>query len=333
MRIKIYFLMFSGTLGIPYKHRLLHVSPPASVPSQSSVSAWARPMPGEVTDRRIWTGGSSRGLSAARPLLSADWGCCRLRSSEPACTAPSSIKQVVRLSHNFIVHFSPAAGHGAGRNQQVSPGKRDKRHLEDGLTVAEEKVWRAHQLEFLAAQKCWGSMCVNACKLHTFTYMPAAMRNIQGRTDPKPDAWKASLWSWSNPTPANTKLSSQVHNLPTVFIPAHHQFWLSREERGKGPTGEMGSGGDVWGSILCSFLSPPMQTTRRDGVQIRGRTPELRVAEALLWKTLGLCTRMSEGEVPHFPPTSPPDFPSRFSSFGWCWMGNVFPISQAKHTE
>lgn len=203
MRIKIYFLMFSGTLGIPYKIRLLHVSPPASVPSQSSVSAWARPMPGEVTDRRIWTGGSSRGLSAARPLLSADWGCCRLRSSEPACTALSSIKQVVRLSHNFIVHFSPAAGHGAGRNQQVSPGKRDKRHLEDGLTVAEEKVWRAHQLEFLAAQKCWGSMCVNACKLHTFTYMPAAMRNIQGRTDPKPDAWKASLWSWSNPTPAN----------------------------------------------------------------------------------------------------------------------------------
>lgn len=58
---------------------------------------------------------------------------------------------MVRLSHNFIVHFSPAAGHGAGRNQQVSPGKRDKRHLEDGLTVAEEKVGRAHQLEFLAA--------------------------------------------------------------------------------------------------------------------------------------------------------------------------------------
>lgn len=48
-------------------------------------------------------------------------------------------------------------------------------------------------------------MCVNACKLHAFTDMPAAMRNIQGRTNPKRDALTTSPWSWSNPTPAKRK--------------------------------------------------------------------------------------------------------------------------------
>lgn len=105
-------------------HRLLHFLPPASVSSQSAASAWARSMPGEVRDSRIWTGGSSRGLSpAARPLLLVDADRCAFRSSGPACTALSSIKQVVRLSHNFIVHFSPTEGHGAmEKNHRKSTG-------------------------------------------------------------------------------------------------------------------------------------------------------------------------------------------------------------------
>lgn len=47
--------------------------------------------------------------------------------------------------------------------------------------------------------------------------------------------------------------------------------WAARRRRGL--TGEMGSGFDVWRPILCSFLSPPMQTTRRDGVQTHDWTP------------------------------------------------------------
>lgn len=66
---------------------------------------------------------SSRGLSASLLLLIA--GCCR---ETLARTALSRIKQVVRLSHNFIVHCSPTAEHGASRNQQVSPGKRGEQH-------------------------------------------------------------------------------------------------------------------------------------------------------------------------------------------------------------
>lgn len=102
----------------------LHVSPPASARPHSPVSASAGLMLGEVPDRRPWTGGVSSGLSAARPLLCAV--CRRLRSKELACTALSRIKQVVRLSHNFIVHFGPTAGHGATQRQHAPPGKRAK---------------------------------------------------------------------------------------------------------------------------------------------------------------------------------------------------------------
>lgn len=73
--------------------------------------------------RRVCDCGSSGGLSASLLLLIA--GCCR---ETLARTALSRIKQVVRLSHNFIVHFSPTAEHGASRNQQVSPGKRGEQH-------------------------------------------------------------------------------------------------------------------------------------------------------------------------------------------------------------
>lgn len=73
--------------------------------------------------RRVCDCGSSGGLSASLLLLIAR--CCR---ETLARTALSRIKQVVRLSHNFIVHFSPTAEHGASRNQQVSPGKRGEQH-------------------------------------------------------------------------------------------------------------------------------------------------------------------------------------------------------------
>lgn len=73
--------------------------------------------------RPVSAGGSSSGLSASLLLLFAD-GC----RETPARTALSRIKQVVRLSHNFIVHLSPTAEHGATRNQQVSPGKRGEQH-------------------------------------------------------------------------------------------------------------------------------------------------------------------------------------------------------------
>lgn len=117
-------------LELSTHHRLLHVSPPASVSSQSAVSSLARLMPWEVRDRRIWIGGSSRGLSAARTLLLVVVVCWRLRNSGLAYTALSSIKQVVTLSHNFIVHISPTEGHGAMENQLVSSDKRNKEHTE-----------------------------------------------------------------------------------------------------------------------------------------------------------------------------------------------------------
>ena len=119
---------------------LLLFSPSASVLSQSAVPASARLIPGEARDRRPWIGGSSRGLSAARPL---EEDCGRLRSSRLACTALSSIKQVVRLSHNFIVQLSLTGGHGARKNQQVSSGKCDEQHVVD---VWEEHVGRTHRL-------------------------------------------------------------------------------------------------------------------------------------------------------------------------------------------
>lgn len=66
--------------------------------------------------------------------------------------------------------------------------------------------------------------------------------------------------------------------------------------------------GDVWWSILCFFLSPPMQPAERDGVQIQGLKFRSRVGEGrgvLLWKRLSLCTQMAETEreVSHFPLT------------------------------
>lgn len=74
-------------------------------------------------NRRVWACGSSSWLSASLLVLIS--GCCR---ETLARTALSRIKQVVRLSHNFMVHLSPAAEHGASRNQQVSPGRRGEQH-------------------------------------------------------------------------------------------------------------------------------------------------------------------------------------------------------------
>lgn len=69
----------------------------------------------EPSDTLIWTGRKSRRRSVARALLDVD---CRFRSRGLACTALSRIKQVVRLSHNFIVHFSPTEEHDVMRKQQ-----------------------------------------------------------------------------------------------------------------------------------------------------------------------------------------------------------------------
>lgn len=156
-------------------HRLLHFFPPASVSSQPAASASASSMPGEVTDRRIGTGGSSRGLSpAARPLLLVDADRCAFRSSGPACTALSSIKQVVRLSHNFIVHFSPTEGHGAMQkiteNQQVSSGNDGQRHVgEDQLRLFSLRMLQIN-ITLLA---CWKPLVPAGSRY-------AAWRNIQG---------------------------------------------------------------------------------------------------------------------------------------------------------
>lgn len=109
-----------GVLGTPY-NTLLRFPPPVIVSSRSV----------EVTDSRICTGGISRGPSAARSLPFVDVDGCRLRGRELACTALSRIKQVVRLSHNFIVHFSPTVGHGAMQNEQESHGKRYKQQHAD----------------------------------------------------------------------------------------------------------------------------------------------------------------------------------------------------------
>lgn len=104
----------------------------------ASPSASGGAMPGEEeADTRPSTGGCSIGLTAARPPLLA--ACGWLRSEETTCMALSKIQQVVRLSHNFIVHFSPTAGHGARQ--------RPTRH---GWTVggaaAEEPLLRSSQL-------------------------------------------------------------------------------------------------------------------------------------------------------------------------------------------
>lgn len=74
--------------------------------------------------RRICASGSSCGLSASLLRLFAECWQATLAGN----TALSRIKQVVRLSHNFIVHLRPTAEHGASRNQQVSPGKRGEQH-------------------------------------------------------------------------------------------------------------------------------------------------------------------------------------------------------------
>lgn len=136
---------------------LLLAAPPASVSGG--------PVPGEAEAcTRPWTGGCSRGLaSAARPLLLA--ACRRLRSEEVACTALSRIKQVVRLSHNFIVHFSPTAGHGAMRRRTrpawqtlQSGGGGQRRELAEEL--AEVQPTPARSLRNLEARASWHTRAI-----------------------------------------------------------------------------------------------------------------------------------------------------------------------------
>lgn len=138
---------------------LLLAAPPASVSG--------RPMPGEAEAcTRPWTGGCSRGLaSAARPLLLA--ACRRLRSDEVACTALSRIKQVVRLSHNFIVHFSPTAGHGAMRRRTrpawqtlQSGGGVGGQRRELAEELAEVQPTPARSLRNLEARASWHTRAI-----------------------------------------------------------------------------------------------------------------------------------------------------------------------------
>lgn len=170
-RVKITFKGVFGTFET--RHRLLHVSPPASVSSQSAVSAVARLMPWEETERRIWTGGSSRGLSAARTPLLVEVLCWRLRSSGLAYTALSSIKQVVTLSHNFIVHISRTEGHGAMQNQLVSSDKRNKEHIK-GVYSWKWKMWSARVLA-TEMVKINVLLCAQS-KLNATILMPAGKR-------------------------------------------------------------------------------------------------------------------------------------------------------------
>lgn len=104
LRLRVYLL----SMSLPFPPPGSFSPPPRPIPE------WAR---------RVCAGGSSSGLSASLRLLFAQ--CWRER---PARTALSRIKQVVRLSHNFIVHLSPTEEHGASRNQQVSPGQRGDQH-------------------------------------------------------------------------------------------------------------------------------------------------------------------------------------------------------------
>lgn len=151
-------------------------------------------------------GGSSSGLSPSLLLLFAE--CWR---QTLARTALSRMTQVIRLSHNFIVYFSPTAEHGASRNQQVSPGKRGEQHRG----------------------------CLRATPgLQLLTVRPQKAQNgTPGLFINQSDC------TWKTECPPS-------RGARPLRVPAHHQSSprsLGAEERSDW---EPGSAGDVWWSIL-----------------------------------------------------------------------------------
>lgn len=291
-------------------------------------------MPGEVTDRRIWTGGSSRGLSAARPCRLVDVDCSGPRSRGLACTALSSIKQVVRLSHNFIVHFSPTEGHGATQNQQVSSGKRDQEHTEDVQQLERKRCGALLSSGSYHHWKCWGSVC----KLHAITHMPAgcsvAQHPKRHETKGRRAKCKASTSHWSCLESGGSSDARKAKCSPSfcpspgftlqrlLLIPTHHQSWLSREERER-------SAADVWRSILCFCLSPPIRTLHA-GMESKFTTG-LEVQSWCGWRSSvmkeaqSVCSDGREGERSFtLSPRSPPDSSSCLFMLAWYWTETCF---------
>lgn len=87
----------------------------------------------------------------------------------------SNIKQVVKLSHNFIVHIRLTEGHGATSNQMVSS---DYSHTPHSKIVGVENVERSHWRGFLQPKLVTISVLWSAHRtLHIITYVPVG--NIQ----------------------------------------------------------------------------------------------------------------------------------------------------------
>lgn len=124
----------------------------------------------------------------------------------------------------------------------------------------------------------WGSMCyylrtVNCALLLSWQRLRTVAQHprrheTKGRS--AKSKVKTSLWSCLQTNESNdawkTTFTPSLQSWFTLqwflLIPTHNQSWLSLR-RGRGLLGEMVSSDDVWWSILCFFLSPPMQTPHR----------------------------------------------------------------------
>lgn len=203
---------------------------PLPFPPPDSFSPQPWPIPERA--RRICACGSSSGLSTSLLLLFTE--CCR---ESLARTALSRIKQVVRLSHNFIVYLRPTAEHGASRNQQVSPGKRGERHR--GCRRATLGL----QLLTIRTETAQNKNLPSGLVLK-----PLVQLYLEDRIP--------SVWSLFPSCAPSLRPCS-----PSVLTALSGR-------RGRGPTGSLGARVTSGGSSSdCSCLHPSRQT--------QGRTPDL----------------------------------------------------------